>query len=277
MTMVKLKDGFELRMEKRGWGGPQNVLFIHGNLASCEWWRPTMGALCDLGGSGSDDSAGQLVCADWRGYGRSLGLKTESEIDFGRFAQDYIELIELQGLRNVHVVGHSTGGLIAMMAILLRPDLFKSLVLLDSVGAKGLELQLPLEQVLAHFKNMSENKEYFRQVLATTIRDMKADSSEFLEIVDVTWSCDKVCWEGVPRILSTCVDIEDRMSEIQLPTLVLHGADDLVLPAAGSEKLARQILRAELRILKDTGHSYNMESPIAFARDLRSFWSSSLS
>lgn len=272
---LTMEDGFGIRFEKMQWGQSENALFIHGNLASCEWWLPTFEALQ----SGNEILAGEaargtLLCSDWRGYGRSTGLKDRHEINFDRFADDYIQLIEQNELREVHAVGHSTGGLIAIKAILKRPELFKSLVLLDSVGAKGLELVIPLEQVLAHFEHMSVNKDYFSQVLATTIKGIDASSRPFQDIVDVTWGCDRISWVGVPEILSTRIDIEGRMKEVKLPTLILHGEEDLVLPTAVSEKLHRQLPHSELRILKGVGHSYNMEQPRAFAETLIEFWSS---
>jgi pimeloyl-ACP methyl ester carboxylesterase len=271
MTLT-LSDGFKMNYETAPWGRPLNALFIHGNLASLDWWLPTFEALTTSGKS-PIHGAGALIASDWRGYGKSTGLKSTGEIDFERFAQDYIELIEHLNLRDIHVVGHSTGGLIAMLAVLKRPELFKSLVLVDSVGAKGLELQLPLEQVLAHFDQMSKNYDYFSMVLAATIQGVDASYSQFQLILNTTWGCDKVAWVGVPERLATQIDFERRLPELRLPTLVMHGENDLVLPISGSEKLHRQIRSSRLEIVKSHGHSYNMEAPEAFARDLMSFWS----
>ncbi|MCB0411165.1 MAG: alpha/beta hydrolase, partial [Bdellovibrionales bacterium] len=253
------------------WGSSENVLFIHGNLASSEWWFPTMEHLQLLSPMESSPQ-GCLITADWRGYGESKGLKDPTEIDFERYAQDYIELIESLKLKKVQVVGHSTGGLIAMMAILKKPELFKSLVLLDSVGATGLELEFPLEQVLNHFELMSNNKDYCKPVLAATIERVDPESPQFQNLFEVTWNCDRVNWRSVPEILSTKIDISNRMPELKLPTLILHGELDKVLPLKGSEKLKQQIPQAELKVVEKHGHSYNMEDPHAFSKELVRFF-----
>lgn len=270
-----LSDGFQIRFEKKVWDRPFNALFIHGNVASTEWWLPTFENL-QIEALANPQKKGTLLSADWRGYGSSLGLKNKSEVNFDRYAEDFIELLEAQQLKDVHVVGHSTGGMIAMLAVLKKPSLFKSLVLLDSVGAQGLELQLPLEVVLAHFEKISQDKDLFTQVLAATIQGVDAQSPQFQNLVNITWGCDKVSWVTVPEVLSTQIDFRGRMPQLQLPTLILHGEADLVLPLSGSEKLQSQIAGSQLKVLKNHGHSYNLEDPRSFAKELLSFWEASI-
>jgi pimeloyl-ACP methyl ester carboxylesterase len=241
--------------------------FVHGNMASSKWWRPSV----ELLKSGSE-TAEKIVCADWRGYGESKGLTDESQIDFHRFADDYLELADSLGLKDINVVGHSTGGLIAMLAILKKPELFKSLTLLDSVGATGLELQLPKEQVLAHFEKMSGDRDYCRTVLAGTIHEVDTASSTFLELADEAFSADKAVFKGVISELADNMDITKRMSQLKLPTLILHGDKDPVLPMAGSEKLNQQIAGSKLRVLQNHGHSCNMEDAGLFVSELKAFF-----
>lgn len=262
-------NGFNLHYERFDHLTAENVLLIHGNLASNEWWHPSIEVWKK---TSTEDKKSTLLCADWRGYGKSKGIQDESEICFEKFADDYIQLIESNELKDVHVVGHSTGGLIAMMAILKRPELFKSCVFLDSVGPKGLELEFPLDQVLAHFQQMSINKDYCFQVLAATIDGVDASSSLFQNIANVTWQADKPMFTGVPRILANEIDIVNRMHELKLPTLVLHGSKDMVLPLKGSEELHRQLPHSQLDILEGAGHSYNVENPEGFVEKLESFW-----
>ncbi|MCJ8276310.1 MAG: alpha/beta hydrolase, partial [Bdellovibrionales bacterium] len=100
-------DGFQFNYEKFTGVGAFNTLFIHGNLASKEWWHPSIEIM-----KSQSTGTGTLMTADWRGYGESKGITDVSEIDFRRFALDYVELLEKEGLKDVNVVGHSTGGLI---------------------------------------------------------------------------------------------------------------------------------------------------------------------
>lgn len=247
-----------------------NVLFIHGNLASKEWWHPTMELLkSDATGY---DSSGHLVAVDWRGYGESLGLKSYEEIDFDRFAEDHLKILDSLNLKDVKVVGHSTGGLIALMAILKRPELFKSCVLLDSVGPKGLELQLPKDQVLAHFQMMADNPDYCKTVMAATIHGVDPNSSSFEKLFNITRGCDSVMWKGVIDHLSSKINITEQIEDIKLPTLILHGEKDMVLPLEGSKELHRMIPHSDFKVLKNHGHSFNQEDPKGFVAELSHFW-----
>lgn len=260
-------NGFQIGFERVSNCGDENVFFIHGNLASKEWWYPGMELL------GRPDSQGVAIAADWRGYGDSRGVKSVSEIDFFQFAKDFVSLLKNQEMSQVNVVGHSTGGLIAMLCVLEEPDLFKSLTLLDSVGTTGLELTLPKEQVLAHFKKMSEDRDYAFPVLAATIKDVDPQSDMFRKLFEITWKADKVMFQGVIEVLSSQIDIRDRMNAIQLPTLILHGDQDVVLPMTMAEETHRHLPQSQLKVMDGQGHSMNLENPQRMINELQSFWS----
>jgi len=252
-----------------------NVLFIHGNLASNEWWIPTIEQFRLSSEETNQSHEGTVLSADWRGYGKSKGLTSKDEIDFQSYADDYIALIEDRNLKNIDVVGHSTGGLIAMMAILKRPDLFRSCFFLDTVGPTGLNPELPLETVLGHFEKMSQDKDYSKMVLAATIEGVDAESSMFQEIFNITWNCDSVCWTGVPEVLCTQIDItEDIKKSWNTPSMIVHGDKDVVLPLKDSEKLHEFLPSSKYKTLKGQGHSCNMENPKLFASLLQDFWKS---
>lgn len=258
--------GFSIGFEKIEGAGAHNVFFIHGNLASKEWWYPTMELMKGKPGDG------KVIAADWRGYGDSTGLTEQGQIDFRQFAQDFVNLIEAEGMQDVHVVGHSTGGLIAMLAVLNKPELFKSLLLLDSVGVTGLELQLPKEQVLAHFEKMSTDRDYCFATLAATINDVNPQSSVFQKLFEITWACDKVMYKGVIDVLSDQIDITEEVGSINQPTLILHGDKDMVLPLAMSEHTDQVLPNSTLKVLDGQGHSTNMENPQRLFEVATSFW-----
>ncbi|MEO0336954.1 MAG: alpha/beta hydrolase, partial [Pseudomonadota bacterium] len=261
MNKFKTSDDFQIGYETFHSGFDQNLLLIHGNMASSSWWRPSVELM-----KSASDRPEKIVYADWRGYGQSKGLTDEAQIDFDRFADDYLELMSSLNMKDVNVVGHSTGGLIAMLAILKKPQLFKSLTLLDSVGATGLELQLPKDQVLAHFDKMSQDRDYCRMVLAGTIHEVDATSTTFLELADEAFDADKEVFKGVISELADNINITDKMAQLKLPTLILHGDKDLVLPLEGSELLHKQIEGSIFRVLENHGHSTNMEDAGLFVR-----------
>lgn len=245
-----------------------DTLFIHGNLACNIWWHPTIEVLK----SKSENKTGRLVTADWRGCGKSKGLIDESEIDFDVFADDYLHLIESLNLKNINVVGHSTGGLIAMLAILKQPQHFRSLTLLDSIGPTGIISPVPVDQLLLHFEAMSNNEEISNATISATIKNVDVTTDYFKSLAKATFNVDRAIWKGVPDTLCHKINITDRMKELDLPTLILHGEEDMVLPASGSEEMHKMIKNSDLRILKNHGHSFNVEDPKAFVEILENFW-----
>jgi pimeloyl-ACP methyl ester carboxylesterase len=247
----------------------QDTLLIHGNLACNIWWHP----MVDVLKSKSTSKKGKLVMADWRGCGLSKGLQSEDEINFDVFADDYLHLIEALNLKNISVIGHSTGGLIGMLAILKQPHNFSSLILLDSIGPLGIETPIPLDQLLGHFEAMSKSEELSNMTIAATIQNVDPTTDYFKSLAKATFNVDKAVWRGVPQELCTNIDIRDRMQELDLPTLILHGENDLVLPLGGSETMHKMIKDSELKILKNQGHSFNVEDPKAFVEAIESFWS----
>ena len=66
-------------------------------------------------------------------------------------------------------------------------------------------------------------------------------------------------------------DISDRLQEITQPTLVLVGEEDQATPVAANRFLAERIPGAELRVLKEVGHCYEIERPLEFNQMLEEF------
>ena len=180
--------------------------------------------------------------------------------------------LESLNMSDVKIVGHSTGGFIAMLAVACKPELFSGIVLLDSVGPTGLTLDLPKEQVLAHFQQMAENKEYCQTVLAATAKDMSPTDPRFLPLIEKTWNADKVMFQGVIDVLSSNLDYTEAFKKIEQPTLVLHGDQDAVLPLSMSEQITSTLQKAEMKVMDSQGHSMNIENPERFVTECESFW-----
>ena len=66
-------------------------------------------------------------------------------------------------------------------------------------------------------------------------------------------------------------NISDRLKEIRKPTLILAGEEDQATPVAANKFLADNIPGAQLRVIKDVGHFYELEQPDGFNRELQQF------
>lgn len=247
---------------------PENTLLIHGNLASNVWWEPAVLVWKSL--ASGKDWKGSLVLAEWRGCGSSQGPATEAELDMELLARDYVELLRHLGVPRVGVIGHSTGGLIALLAMAQAPELFRAAVLLDPVSPTGARLS---PELLAAMARMSRDRGLCAAIMGATIHGNDPASPLFQRIVDGAFGVHPLIWQGVPRALDG-IDYRPLTSAIRRPVLVLHGEHDQILPITDSEALAKLLPAGRFERLDGQGHSCNVENPARFVDAVQRFFAS---
>jgi len=243
---------------------PLDTIFLHGNLASNTWWEP---ALAEWKSQAKPGLEGRFIAAEWRGYGKSEAPKTEEELHPAALAEDYIQLCEKLGVKKACLVGHSTGGIIALYAMLKAPQLFDRAVLLDSVGATGVQFG---PEMYAAFTQMSQDRAVTEAVMNGTIHGNDMKNPLFQRIVDDTFNAAKINWHGVPKMLHI-TNISKDLDKIQQKILVLHGEHDPVIPVESSRLLAAGLPNAKLDIMPNQGHSTNVENPKLFVTKVNEF------
>ncbi len=243
---------------------PSDTLFIHGNLASNTWWEPSIEIWKKLAQPGFE---GRFLLGEWRGCGKSPAPASAEDLAPSQLADDYIKELRARGVTKTSVVAHSTGGLIALYAMLKAPELFDRAVLLDPVGASGVQFE---KASLDAFTQMSRDKAYCATVMGATIHGNDPASPLFKRIVDDAFGVAKENWHGVPAALRN-IDISADLAKIQHPILVLHGQHDVILPVTPSEELAKGLPNGQFKLLKDQGHSANVENPPLFVELVNDF------
>lgn len=243
---------------------PLDTIFLHGNLASNTWWEP---ALAEWKSQAKPGLEGRFIAAEWRGYGKSEAPKTEEELHPAALAEDYIQLCEKLGVKKACLVGHSTGGIIALYAMLKAPQLFDRAVLLDSVGATGVQFG---PEMYAAFTQMSQDRAVTEAVMNGTIHGNDMKNPLFQRIVDDTFNAAKINWHGVPKMLHI-TNISKDLDKIQQKILVLHGEHDPIIPVESSRLLAAGLPNAKLDIMPNQGHSTNVENPKLFVTKVNEF------
>jgi pimeloyl-ACP methyl ester carboxylesterase len=129
--MVANINGLSMHVLEAGFEEPDRppVLLLHGFPDLCYAWRKTMVPLAAAGY--------HVIAPDQRGYGRTTGWDNAYDVDLGVFslltmAPDALALIEAFGYRRAAaVVGHDVGSFIAAWCALIRPDVFRSVVLMS--------------------------------------------------------------------------------------------------------------------------------------------------
>lgn len=257
---------FEMNVEVMPQTMARPTLFIHGNLASNRWWYPSFEIWKSVGRQPPQRANAYL--AEWRGCGKSSRAIAESDLDMKQVAAQYVELVSDLGLESVDVVGHSTGGLIALFAMLQEPSMFGRAVLLDPVAPKGFQLN---DEMLEAFKAMRQDRRQCEMVMAATIHNVDRTSLLFQGIVDDAFGVDPNIWTGVPKALQTARAM-DQMPKIQNSILVLHGELDPILPKADSVELAEALPNGTFQEVAGHGHSLNVEDAKKFTNLVDTFF-----
>jgi 3-oxoadipate enol-lactonase len=268
MAQFSVNDGSGFQMSYEVIEGvlPETTLFIHGNLASNRWWYPVGESFRKM--NKNKNLKGSMILAEFRGCGKSSAPKSVEEVNMHKMAGDFVALVKnLQGAP-LHVVGHSTGGLIAALMLAQAPELFKKGVFLDPVGARGVKFD---DSMTAAFEMMKKDKNLVATVMAGTIHNNKPDSDFFRQIV-VEDAFHAVNTVGVWVLKNLDgLDIRQQVSQIQHPVLVLHGEHDQLLPVNDSQEMAALMKNGKFEMVSGHGHCLNAENPDRFAEILSNF------
>lgn len=251
-------NGVRLRYVREGAGDP--VLLLHGFLFGADSWRPQIDSL-------RDDF--DVIAVDLRGQ---FGSETTADgYDLWNQARDVQEFIGALGLPPVHVVGLSMGGMIAMRLAMQSPAV-RSLVLMDtSAWPENPELAERYEAMAQVVE--SGDLEAVAPALPTVFLadDFVAAHGDEVEAwLDRVRAADPMGFVHALRALNTRDDISRRLGEIMVPTLVIHGDQDVAIPVELAFELADSIDGARVETTSG-GHQSNVDRPDVTSRYIRDF------
>ena len=240
--------------------GPVAVL-IHGYPLDRTMWLDQVAALADIR---------RVVAIDLRGCGRSSPVTGET-ITMDDFAADVARVISDLGEDNADIVGLSMGGYVALALWANHPEKVRSLVLANTkAGADSDEgragRQAQAEAVVADG----------REPLATKLLGaLLAPDHELSVAARLRTMAERTPVETYVACLGGMAARPDRtglLETISVPTLVVSGEADGLIPPAVSKEMADAIPGAEFVSIPGAGHLSPMERPAEFAGALRSFW-----
>ena len=241
---------------------PKNLLAVHGNLSSRRWWKPLAENFCY---SNYQNANGSFFAYDWRGCGETSLRKTNSEnindftLSLNDLADDLIAIAKSKGHgQKMDLIGHSTGGIICLMAMAKNPEAFGSAVLLDPVAAKGIHFDKSMWDA---FKAMQADKEMTGKIIGSTIYNCDFDSKFFREVIreDAFHSVKNA---GIPVLnMLNGINLTENFKKISNPVLVLHGEFDKLLPVEDSIELSNSLKNGLFESLSGCGHCGLIENP----------------
>jgi len=236
---------------------PFPTLFIHGNLASTEWWFPSLEI---FKGMRTIDHTSPAMVADIRGCGQSPDLDPNDRFTIFDLADDFISVVRKSKLEKVNIVGHSVGGLIALAAMIRSADTFHRAVLLDPVGAHGVVFNRDMYDA---FEKMAGDRVLTAQVILGTIYNRAIEGELRDRIVGDAFRAVRAGRQILEMLKD--LDLTGAIRGIQQSVLVLHGEFDSVLKEEDSKALASLLPHGEFEEVKGHGHCLNIEDPERFA------------
>lgn len=245
---------------------PQTTLFLHGNLASNRWWLPAEQEW--KRNAQGVSMKGSLICAEFRGCGQSEAPKSLDDVQMKVLADDFVQLVRSLNSGPVHLVGHSTGGLIAALMLAQAPELFGKAVLLDPVGATGVTFD---RSMIAAFDQMKTDKALTSAVIGSTIYNNDPESDFFKQVVvEDAFAAVKTVGHWILEVLDG-LDVRADLQKVSNPVLVLHGEHDQLLPMADSKAMAGLFVKGQFKIIPGQGHCTNAENPKLFVSLVQNF------
>lgn len=261
MPTVKT-NGIDMYYERKGEGEP--LLLVPGLLFGAEHWRPQMDVLA---------ADYDVIAVDLRGQYHTTTTDDQADYDMWNQMEDVHGLIQELGIAPTHYAGLSMGGFIGMRMALKHPEVLRDLILIDTqAGAEEPEkaaMYAAMREVwrAGQFEALESalpGSFFCDDFIANEKEQVEAWISRLRENNP----------EGSPRA-SQGVDERDdilgRVGEIQLPTLVAHGTEDVPIEIEKGELLASLIPGAKFARIEGAGHQSNVDHPDEVTTVIRDF------
>jgi pimeloyl-ACP methyl ester carboxylesterase len=172
--------------------------------------------------------------------------------------------IEHKNYSNIHLLGNSLGGHVALVYILKHPEKVKSLIL---TGSSGL-----FENAMGDSYPKRGDYEYIKNKTAQTFYDPAVATPALVdEVFEITKNRLKVI--KIIALAKSAIrhNLAEELNQIQQPTLLIWGKNDIVTPPFVAEEFKKLIPNSQLHFLDKCGHAPMMELPAAFNVILEKF------
>jgi non-heme chloroperoxidase len=246
MSSITTEDGTQIYY--KDWGKGPVITFSHGWPLSADAWDGQMLFLAQNGF--------RVVAHDRRGHGRSSQASDRNDMD--GYADDLAAVIEALGLRDVTLVGHSTGGgevaryiarhgtKRAAKAVLIAA--VPPLMLKTPANPEGLPVEVFDNMRAALMKDRSQ---FYKDLAIQFYGANRPEANVSQGILDQFWlwsmqSGLKNAYESIKAFSET--DQTEDLKRFDVPTLVLHGEDDQIVPVKDSARKSARLIKGAQEI-----------------------------
>ncbi|GAB4320736.1 MAG: 3-oxoadipate enol-lactonase [Phototrophicales bacterium] len=259
-------NGVELYYEESG-SGEETIVFSHGLLMSLHMFDDQIAHF---------SKKYRCIAYDHRGQGQSE--VTPDGYDMETCYEDAAAFIEALGVAPVHFVGLSMGGFVGMRLGARRPDLVKSLVLMETSADPEPSENLPRYRLLQFVARWispklivnGASKSLFGQTFRTDPQYAERFKKWKKHIGNINRTGSMKAASGV----FTRKPVYEEIASITTPTLVIVGEEDIATVPAKAERIHQQIAGSKLVRIPKAGHSASVEQPQAIIDAMEAFYAS---
>ncbi|MEO9870146.1 alpha/beta fold hydrolase [Ekhidna sp.] len=267
---VTISEGIELAYVNEGPQDAPVILMVHGLGGYIKNWYPTIDGLKETY---------RCIALDLPGYGQSTIRDFEKEDYMQFFANSVNEFAEKLELNKVILMGHSMGGQVSIVMALQNPKWLERLILAAPAGfetfteAEG----TLLKQFSTASALMSHTEEQIYAAYQANFVSMPALAEEMiqdrLKAKEAMWFADYALIRemGVKGMLRHSV--KEDLSKIKIPTVVLFGKNDFLIPnkylhpsltTSQIAEIGKEIPNVKIKLIETAGHMLQMDNPTSF-------------
>jgi non-heme chloroperoxidase len=270
MSYIATKDGTQIYY--KDWGTGRPLVFHHGWPLSADDWDAQMMFFLSRGF--------RVIAHDRRGHGRSTQTVSGNEMD--TYAADVNELVQHLGLKDAIHIGHSTGGgEVARYVARYGKGRVAKAVLVSAVPPIMVQSDtnpggLPIEVFDKIREGTANSRSQFYQDITLPFYGYNRPGATVSQGVRDNWWRQgmmggiKAQYDCIKAFSET--DFTDDLRNVQVPTLVMHGEDDQIVPFADSGPLSAKLLKnATTRFYPDLPHGMPTTHAARINADLLAF------
>jgi pimeloyl-ACP methyl ester carboxylesterase len=256
----------QLNVRMHGSAQKQTLVLLHAFPLHGGMWSEQMEA---------PGESWRVLAPDFRGFGASEVGQGQYAIDF--FVDDLFAILDAPALkiekRPVVACGLSMGGYVLLRAVEREPERFRALVLADTKSGadddQGKLKRLDAVRTIRREGVAAFAKGFAQNALGPTTRSERPEVGD--TVIDMITSNPTVGMVGAQLAMAARTDTTAALARIEVPTLVVVGAEDTLTPPELSKQMASEIEGSQLEIIPGAGHLPALETPDAFNEALKRF------
>jgi pimeloyl-ACP methyl ester carboxylesterase len=254
-------NGIRLNVIDEGEG--HALVLLHGMAGSWREWQRQLDGLADRY---------RCIVVEHRGHGRSE--RTSGRLSMATFADDVAAVCQALDVSHAHIAGLAMGGMVGLELAVRHPWLVDSLVLVSAAARVDEPFRVGLDAMARFVRDQGFAD---TPVTGGTTAGVAWSPTTVRRRPEVVRDHRREALSTDPDVYARSAlavagyDATPQLGEVKVPTLVLWGDHDVMVPRAYSEVLHDGIVGAELMVVPDAGHLCTIEQPEVVTRTMAAF------